>query len=232
MANNTWTAPGINVNLEIKNRKVDAGPLKQFVPRLKDYCKNRRSINELKIALQNQKVFRKRAREEMPSFLQTLMNVVTWSTDLEHRLMIFFALFPTDFTVDGDGVTSTMQAAREAVQKHGTPVAMLQKFYVELGLRLVIYHGSLCRYVHTPSNWDRRKEKNTVLLNSWGNHVFTYDNGAVHGQYGEMEHEDWQGRYRITPPRAFYEHQLAALEQENRYLVSNTTPWNKEYRKG
>ena len=104
LANNTWTAPGVNVNLEIKNRNVDAEGLRQFVPRLKDYCKNRRSINELKIALQKQKVFRKRAREEeLPSFLQTLMSVVTWSTDLEHRLLIFFALFPTDFTVDGDG---------------------------------------------------------------------------------------------------------------------------------
>ena len=143
LANSTWKAPGVNTHMEIKNRKVDAGPLRQFVPRLNDYCKNRRYFPELKLALQKQKVLCKRQREEMPSFLQTLMGVVTWSTDLEHRLLVLFALFPRDFIVGGDGVTSNMQAAREAVQKHGTIVAMLQQFYVELTVRMVIYHGSL-----------------------------------------------------------------------------------------
>ena len=97
------------------------------------------------------------------------MGVVTWSTDLEHKLMILCALFPTDFIVDGDGVTSTMQAARDAIQKHGAPVALLQKLYMELGVRLVIYHGSLCKYVHTPSNWDQRteSERHTVVLDIW-----------------------------------------------------------------
>ena len=59
LANSTWTAPAVSVKLEIKNRKVNAGPLKQFVPRLKDYCKNGRTMKELKLALQKQKVFRK-----------------------------------------------------------------------------------------------------------------------------------------------------------------------------
>merc|ERR1711893_52513 len=113
-------------------------------------------MKELKLALQKQKVFRKRAREELPSFLQTLKDVVTWSADLEHRLLVFFAMFPTDFIVDGSGVTSTMHAAREAIQKHGTPVGLLRRFYLELGVRLVIYHGALCRYAHTPLDWDQR----------------------------------------------------------------------------
>ena len=62
LANSTWTAPGVNVALEIKNRNVDAGPLNQLVPKLKDYCQNKRSIPELKLALQKQKVLRNRAR--------------------------------------------------------------------------------------------------------------------------------------------------------------------------
>ena len=67
-----------------------------------------------------------------------------------------------------------MQAAREAIQKHGAPVGLLQRFYLELGVRLVIYHGSLCRYVHTPSDWGQRVQRNTVVFNIWGNHTFTY----------------------------------------------------------
>ena len=47
-----------------------------------------------------------------------------------------------------------------------------------------------------------------------------------------MEHNDSHGRYRITPPRAFYEHQLTALEQEDRYLVDTMKPWGGEYEKG
>ena len=95
------------------------------------------------------------ANEDMPSFLQTLTKVVNWSIDLEHKLMVLCALFSKDFIVDGDGVTSTMQPARAAIQKHWTPVKLLTRFYQKLNVRLVIYHGSLCRYVHTPSNWTR-----------------------------------------------------------------------------
>ena len=179
LANSTWTAPAVNVKLEIKNRKVDAGPLRKFVPRLKDYCKNGRTMKELKLALQKQKVFRKRAREELPSFLQTLMGVVTWSADLEHRLLVFCALFPTDFIVDGDGVTSTMHAAREAIQKHGTPVGLLRRFYLELGVRLVIYHGSLCRYVHTPLCWDQRPESRKTRLCSTSGAITSSPTTAV-----------------------------------------------------
>ena len=98
------------------------------MPRLKDYCTNIRSIPELKLALQKQKVFRKRAREEeLPSCLQTLMGVATWSADMEHKLMVLCALSPTDFIVDCDGVTSTMQADGEAIHTHGTPMGLLQK---------------------------------------------------------------------------------------------------------
>ena len=236
LANSAWTAPGVSVALEIRNRNVDSAPLRQFVPRLKDYCSNGRSIRYLKLALQKQKVFRKRARAdrtaEEPSFLQTLMEVVNWSLDLEHRLMVFFALFPKDFIVDGDNVTSTMQPAREAIQKHGTPVRLLTMFYQKLGVRLVIYHGSLCRYVHTPQNWDQMgHRKNTVVLNIWGNHVFTYQNSVVHGAWKTTEESD-EGQYRISPPRAFYEHQLAWLGTKDRCHVADMKPWRGEYKKG
>ena len=83
-------------------------------------------------------------------------------------------------------MTSTAQAERDSIRKYGTPVGLLQLVYVKLNVRLVICRGSLCRYVHTPLNWDRWPESrnNTVVLNIWGNCVFTYANNAVHGSYG------------------------------------------------
>ena len=80
------------------------------------------------------------------------------------------------------GVTRTSNAAqaKETVIKHGTPVRLLQLLFVELGARLVIYNGSTCRYVHSPENWNSLPERSrkTVVLNVWGNHVFTYRTGA------------------------------------------------------
>ena len=65
LANSAWTAPGVSVALEIRKRNVDSAPLRQFVPRLKDYCSNGRSIRDLKLALQKQKVFRKRVKDRI-----------------------------------------------------------------------------------------------------------------------------------------------------------------------
>ena len=93
LANSTWTAPGTSVALGGKNRHVDPAPLRQFVSRLKYYCKIRLSLKDLKLLLHH-KVFRKRVMEEqLPSCLQTLMEVVNWFVGLEHRLMVFFAHF-------------------------------------------------------------------------------------------------------------------------------------------
>ena len=68
--------------------------------------------------------------------------------------------------------------AKAAIIEHGTPVRLLQLLFIELGARLVIYNGSECRYVHVPLDWENLPERRrkTVVLNVWGNHVFTYDN--------------------------------------------------------
>ena len=54
---------------------------------------------------------------------------------------------------------------------------LLVLFYQKLKVRLIIFQGYTCRYVHTPSDWESRSkdEKHTVVLNCWSNHVFTYD---------------------------------------------------------
>ena len=72
--------------------------------------------------------------------------------------------------------TTNGAEAKAAVVEHGTPVRLLQHFYKDV--RLVIYNGSECRYVHVPENWESwpERRRKTVVLNVWGNHVFTYDN--------------------------------------------------------
>ena len=76
-------------------------------------------------------------------------------------------------------------SARDALLKHGTPMRLLELFYKKLNVRLVIYQGATCRYVHTPTDWDARskQEKNTVVLNVWSHHVFTYDRNVHDCQF-------------------------------------------------
>ena len=77
--------------------------------------------------------------------------------------------------VDGFFATQ-VPTARAAIQQHGTPVRLLELFYCKMGVRLIIFQGSTCRYVHVPDDWDLRStsDKITVVLNIWNNHVFTY----------------------------------------------------------
>ena len=75
-----------------------------------------------------------------------------------------------------DYLTTRTTTARAAIQKHGTPVRLLELFYRKMGVRLIIFQGSTCRYVHIPDDWNERNssDKITVVLNIWNNHVFTY----------------------------------------------------------
>ena len=54
-------------------------------------------------------------------------------------------------------------------------------FYKRLDVRLVIFQGTMCRYVHTPTDWSDRKpeHKQTVVLDVWNNHVFTYNRSVA-----------------------------------------------------
>jgi len=60
-------------------------------------------------------------------------------------------------------------------------------FYKKLRVRLVIFSGATCRYVHTPSDWATRAvaDKHTVVLNVWSGHVFTYDRAVPDRQFKE-----------------------------------------------
>ena len=72
--------------------------------------------------------------------------------------------------------TDEAELACEALRAHGTPMRLLEMFYIKLDVRLVIFSGKTCRYVHTPFDWESRSKhnKHTVVLNVWSNHVFTY----------------------------------------------------------
>ena len=52
--------------------------------------------------------------------------------------------------------TQDPKKARETIKEHGTPLRLLELFYKKLGVRLVLFQGADCRYVHTPPGWETR----------------------------------------------------------------------------
>ena len=127
------------------------------------------------------------------TLLKCLKTHMTWTTSSEQRLLTFLCMFPDEFVplprdsgfvsrrfnnrgAVTDYLATRTTTARAAIQKHGTPVRLLELFYRKMGVRLIIFQGATCRYVHIPDDWNERTSSNkiTVVLNIWNNHVFTY----------------------------------------------------------
>ena len=90
---------------------------------------------------------------------------------------------PREVPLPPEAPSADATLAHEALRAHGTPMRLLELFYIKLNVRLVIFSGKTCRYVHTPFGWELRSitDKHTVVLNVWSNHVFTY-NREVHNR--------------------------------------------------
>ena len=82
-------------------------------------------------------------------------------------------------------------------------------FYQDV--RLVIYNGSTCRYVNVPSDWETRPEhrRKTIILNVWGNHVFTYDS-------------TWACNPKVKEPYYVKARVQTLMEVEDRNLFTET----------
>ena len=171
----------------------------------------------------------KSGKETLPkqSLTKALKGYVTWTTDSDHRLLTFLCRFPGHFIALTDAFIAKAHnkqpvlehgyikpdAACLAIQKHGTPVRLLKLFYEQLDVRLVLYQGPDCRYVHTPSDWEERPwhEKDTVVLNIWSKHVFTYD-AAVNKV----------NNFNAKPYKAHPERKLVSLDEaEQKYDFSS-----------
>jgi hypothetical protein len=57
------------------------------------------------------------------------------------------------------------------------PVRLLQAYYKQLGVKLVLMNGSRCAQIWEPVDWATRYKDNkvTVVLNVWNDHVSTYE---------------------------------------------------------
>ena len=117
------------------------------------------------------------------SFSATLKQVFEWCKTARTRLLLCLRLW--GMWVAGEEVTkqqpdAKVPNARDVVRKFGTPVKLLKAFYMKLDVRLVLMNGSRCADVWQPTNWATRtaRDKTTVVLNVWADHVSCYDSSV------------------------------------------------------
>ena len=207
-----WAQPCMHIRhqqvakviVELRNRgTATTDPIKDallpYVDPMEEFLKKPKPLNEIKDALGKGNIYRK---IKLPTSLTKALALrVPWTNDAEHRLLTFFCLYPDRFVpvpTQNSFIAKKYnkvpisehefvepKAASAAIRKHGTPVRLLELFYKKLGVRLVLFQGATCRYVHTPAGWETRAdhEKNTVVLNVWNGHVFTYDRAVCNASF-------------------------------------------------
>lgn len=211
--------------------------LEPYLPKMLDHLQTPRTFDEIAEAHRKGNIYRqtpKQKKTEPPlpaeSLFKALARHISWSMDPQQRLLTFLRLFKFKIMLKHgrfvakdtkkrvelppEAPTEETTAAREALQKHGTPMRLLEMFYKKLKVRLVIFQGATCRYVHTPDDWDTRgkDEKQTVVLNVWSKHVFTYTRG-VHNRQFEAH------AIKVLPDKA-----LVTLRDEERYKFEDMLP--------
>ena len=212
--------------------------LEAYLPKMLQFLQKGRNFEEIWDAMQKGNIFRqtpKQKKAEMPlpaeSCAKALARLVPWSRDPKQRLLLFLRLFKFKIVLQQQGCyvakdsqkrvqlspeapTAEATAAREALQKHGTPMRLLEMFYKKLNVRLIIYNGATCRYVHTPEDWELRAkdDKHTVVMNVWDSHVFTYTRAVHDRQFQEHAIENLPDTALIT------------LRDEERYKFEHMKP--------
>ena len=135
-----------------------------------------RTVQEIQKAIKKQHIWRgDRAVDE--SFATGLRTTFSWSQTPRTRLLLF--LRSSGFHVTGEQVTVDKRAAVDAIEcvhRCGTTVRLLEAYYRQLGVKLVLMNGARCAQIWEPDDWASRGPDNkvTVVLNVWNDHVSTY----------------------------------------------------------
>ena len=149
------TAEVLGVDEDLRLRAPDLSCLKKFEDGMRDFLSKPRTIKDIQAALKN--IWRgKNHAVEDESFAAALRTAFTWSKTPRVRLLLF--LRSAGFHVSGEQVTEHKPAADaiECVRKCGTPVYLLEAYYRQLGVKLVLMNGSRCAQIWEPDDWASR----------------------------------------------------------------------------
>ena len=145
-----------------------------------------RSLDEIVKAVDKGNVWRK-AYAVAATYGKAVKACFPWSPDPRNRLLLFLRCL--GFHVSGAQVTieEPVADAVEIVRQCGTPVRLLERYFRHLGVKLILFNGSRCNSICEPGDWASRdwRDKTTVILNVWSDHVSTYKPEAARALLNE-----------------------------------------------
>ena len=150
--------------------------LRPYVANMLNFLNKAKTHEEITQATNKNNMYRQKKNDPprpKQTLLQCLNTPMTWATSSEQRLLTFLCMLPDEVAPiprDGgfvsrrfnnrgaatDCLSTQAPTAKAAIQMHGTPVRLLELFYRKMGVRLVIFQGAICRYVHVPDDWNTR----------------------------------------------------------------------------
>ena len=174
------TAEIAGVDEDLRLRAPDITSLQPFEAGMRAFLAKSRSVQDIQTAATKQHIWRK-CYAVSASFAATLKQAFPWCATARTRLLL--CLRAWGLHVAGEQVSiekPTRDNARQCIRTFGTPVDLMVKYVRSCDQKLVLLNGSRCMQTWKPPDWDTRSAENKVviILNVWGDHVFTYTSEA------------------------------------------------------
>ena len=159
---------GLAGESELKDR------FRPYVPKMKAFLDKPKSLAGICEAVGKGHIYRQTAKQKkteplLPSesIAKYLKDALPWASNGSSRILTFLCMFLDHFVPlpnNAGFVARKLQAsdtnaagARAAIKKYGTPVRLLQQFFLKLGMRVVIFRGlgaATCIYQEIGPNAD------------------------------------------------------------------------------
>lgn len=186
------TAEIVGIDSDLRTRSPDVSSLLPFKPGLMAFLSKPRSLDEVKKAIDKNHIWRK-PYTVSATYAKAVKACFPWSPDPRNRLLLF--LRSLGWHIRGEEVTDKepVPDAVEIVRQCGTPVRLLERYFRRLGVRLILFNGSRCNSIWEPGDWASRdwRDKTTVILNVWSDHVSTYNPEAARALLNEKGERKW-----------------------------------------
>ena len=186
------TAEIVATDSDLRTRSPDVSCLLPFKAGMMAFLAKPRSLDEVKKAIDKNHIWRK-PYIVPTTYAKAVKACFPWSPDPRRRLLLF--LRSLGWQIHGEQITDKdlVPDAIEIVRHCGTPVRLLERYFKRLGVKLILFNGSRCNSIWEPGDWTSRdwRDKTTVILNVWSDHVSTYTPEAARALLTEKGEPEW-----------------------------------------
>ena len=200
------TAEIVAIDSDLRTRNPDVTELLLFKAGMQAFLSKPRSLDEIRKAVDKGNVWRK-PYTVSGTYAKAVKACFPWSPDPRNRLLLFLRSLGFHVTGDQVSIEEPVPDAVEIVRQCGTPVRLLERYFRRLGVKLILFNGSRCNSTWEPGDWASRdwRDKTTVILNVWSDHVSTYMHEAARANLSDKK-LNWHAVKLKTPKADDEEH--------------------------